>query len=83
MDNRIDGMVVKDFGHQRFVADIAFHKGGLFSAQALNDGQHAALTVTQVVEDDDIVAILQQLHTGMTSNVTATTRYQNSHISLH
>ncbi|MNY69619.1 hypothetical protein D3C86_2075840 [compost metagenome] len=83
MDYRIDRVIVKNFGHQRFIADIAFHKSGLLAAKAFNDRQNAALTVAQVIQNDDVMAILQQLHTGMTSNVTATTRYQNSHISLH
>ncbi|MOA43071.1 hypothetical protein D3C78_1651850 [compost metagenome] len=83
MDNRVDRVIVKNFGHQRFVADIAFHKRGLLTAKAFDNGHNAALTVAQVIEDDDVMAILQQLYTGMTSNVTATTCYQNSHFSLH
>ena len=83
VDHRFNGVVVKDFGHQRFVADVAFHESGLFPAKTFNHRQHAALTIAQVVEDDHIVTILQQLHTGMTSDVTATTCYQNSHDSLH
>ena len=83
VDHRFDGVVVKDLGHQRFVADVAFHESRLFTAKAFNHRQHAALTVAQVVEDDDVVTVLQQLHAGMTTYVTATTCYQNSHISLH
>ena len=83
VDHRFDGVVVKDLGHQRFIADVAFHEGGLFTAKAFNHRQHAALAVAQVVENDDVMTVLQQLHTGMTSYVTATTCYQNSHNSLH
>ena len=83
MDHRFNSMVVEDLGHQRFIADVTFDKRRLFSAKTFNHRQHAALTIAQVVEDDDIMTVLQQLHTGMTSYVTATTCYQNSHISLH
>ena len=83
VDHRFNGVVVKDLGHQRFVTDVAFHERRVFTAKTFNHRQHAALTVAQVVENDDVMAVLQQLHAGMTTDVTATTCYQNSHISLH
>ena len=83
VDNGFNRVIVKDFSHQCFIADIAFNESRLFTRKAFNDRQHAALTVAQVIKNDNIVAALQQLHTGMTSYVTATTCYQNSHISLH
>jgi hypothetical protein len=55
----------------------------MLTAKPFNHWQHATLAVAQIIQNDDIVTILQQLHTGMTANVTATTCYQYSHFSLH
>ncbi len=84
VDHRFNGVVVEDLS----VINASLRmspstKVGCFSAKTFNHRQHAAHTIAQVVEDDDIMTVLQQLHTGMTSYVTATTCYQNSHISLH
>ena len=83
MDHRFNGVVVEDLGHQRFITNIAFNKGGFFAAETLNHRQYAALAVAEIVEDHHLMPLQQQLNAGMTSNVTATTCNQNFHDSLH
>ncbi len=58
MDHRIDSLLAKHIGQQRFVADIALDKGGLFTAQAGDDRQDTLLTVAEVVENNDVVTVL-------------------------
>ncbi|ABX22043.1 hypothetical protein SARI_02166 [Salmonella enterica subsp. arizonae serovar 62:z4,z23:-] len=82
VNHGIYSVIVQNFGYKRFVANIAFDKGRVLTAQTFDNGQYAAFAVAEVIEDDDVMTILQQLHTGMTSYVTATTCNQYSHNSL-
>ena len=58
VDDCFDCMIVQDFSQQCFITNITLDKQGGFAPQAFKHRHDTAFTVTQIVEDDDVVAIL-------------------------
>lgn len=74
MDNTIDiGMRLEDFLEGRLVGDIDLVEGGPLAAQQLDAVQADLGRIVQAVDDDHIVAVLEECEGRERSNVACAT----------
>ena len=82
VDDGVDGMFLKNAVECRTVADIRLVEGKRFARQLLRAGERLAAGIGKVIDDDGLMAMLQQLHQGMRADESGSARQKNVHISL-
>ena len=79
VDNGIDRLAVKQVPDLLPVQNIRLIKHRTFPGDRLDAVDHLAACVKQVVQNHDLVALIQQLHACVASDITGPAGNQNSH----
>ena len=79
MNDRIDLILIEDTLHRCTIHHIIRIKLHLLTGDLLDPVHGLLIRIIQIVDDHDIIACVQKLHTCMASDISSTTCYKNSH----
>ena len=79
MDDSVNFLVVENFLYAFAVQHIGFVEGYFLSGNLFYTLDGFLACIVKVVHDNNVIACVQQFHTGVASNISSSAGYQNSH----
>ena len=70
MDNALDCVFIKDFVQQSLITDIAFIERHFLAGDHLHTAEALGIGIDQVINNNRLMACLDQLHAGVAADVT-------------